>query len=121
MVGFNYRPSPAIAYARQLIAEGQLGSPYQLRIKYLQDWGMSGAQFVWRFERRRAGSGAIGDIGSHAIDCAEYLMGPIRRVLGRLANFTAERALPGGEGPMGWVGRGEAAALIPRCSRGGPG
>jgi len=112
MVGFNYRHTPAIAYARQLIAQGQLGTPYQLRINYLQDWGMSGAQLVWRFERRRAGSGAIGDIGSHAIDCAEYLMGPIRRVLGRLATFTTERALPGGEGQLGTVDVDDAATFL---------
>jgi predicted dehydrogenase len=112
MVGFNYRHTPAIAYARQLIAQGRLGKPYHLRINYLQDWGMSGAQYVWRFERRRAGSGAIGDIGSHAIDCAEYLLGPIRRVVGRLATFTVERPLPGRDGLVGTVDVDDAATFI---------
>src|SRR5262249_22633826 len=59
-----------------------------------QDWGLLTDPFVWRFDRARAGSGAMGDIGSHAIDCAEYLLGPIRRVLGRTATFTTERPLP---------------------------
>lgn len=112
MVGFNYRHTPAIEYARQLIAGGQLGTPYQLRINYLQDWGLSAAPYVWRFERRRAGSGAIGDIGSHAIDCAEYLLGPIRRVLGRLTTFTPERPLPGGDGQVGSVDVDDAATFI---------
>jgi predicted dehydrogenase len=111
MVGFNYRHTPAIAYAQQLIAQGKLGTPYHLRINYLQDWGLSGA-FVWRFERKRAGSGAIGDIGSHAIDCAEYLLGPIRRVLGRLATFTPERPVPGGSGQVGTVDVDDAASFL---------
>jgi levoglucosan dehydrogenase len=112
MVGFNYRHTPAIAYARQLIAEGRLGTPYQLRINYLQDWGLSGAEYVWRFERKRAGSGAIGDIGSHAIDCAEALLGPIRRVLGRLATFTTERPVPGGGGHYAAVDVDDAATFF---------
>jgi predicted dehydrogenase len=121
MVGFNYRQTPAIAYARQLIAQGTLGTVYQLRVNYLQDWGLSGAPYVWRFERSRAGPGAIGDIGSHAIDCAEYLLGPIGRVLGRLATYTTERPLADGSGQVGTVDVDDAATFLADFASGATG
>src|SRR5207249_7020915 len=49
---------------------------------------------------------------SHGIDCAEYLLGPIRRVLRRLATFTAVRPLTGGEGQVGTVDVDDAATFI---------
>jgi predicted dehydrogenase len=121
MAGFNYRHTPAIGYARQLLEQGTLGAPYQLRITYLQDWGLGGSPLVWRFERRRAGSGALGDIGSHAIDCAEYLLGPIRRVMGRLATLTPRRERPGSPGELATVDVDDIATFMAEFERGATG
>ena len=76
MVGFNYRRVPAIALARQWIAEGRLGTIRQVRAQYLQDWIID-PQFplVWRLRKEQAGSGALGDIGAHIVDLAQYLLG----------------------------------------------
>ncbi|MGW9116652.1 Gfo/Idh/MocA family protein [Streptomyces sp. NPDC055663] len=76
MVGFNYRRVPAITYARQLIAEGRLGTLRHVRAAYLQDWLVDPASpLTWRLERERAGSGALGDLGAHIVDLAQYLAG----------------------------------------------
>ncbi|MDX6206688.1 MAG: hypothetical protein QOF39_2745, partial [Frankiales bacterium] len=66
MVGFNYRRVPAIALARKLVADGRLGTVRHVRAVYLQDWILD-PQFplVWRLQRERAGSGALGDLGAH--------------------------------------------------------
>jgi predicted dehydrogenase len=76
MVGYNYRRVPALALARQLVAGGRIGEIRHVRAQYLQDWIVD-PQFplVWRLQRDRAGSGALGDIGAHVIDAAQYVSG----------------------------------------------
>ena len=71
MVGFTYRRVPAIALARQLVAEGRLGTIHHVRAQYLQDWIVDPqAPMSWRLDKSKAGSGALGDIGAHIIDMA---------------------------------------------------
>ncbi|MFI2564314.1 Gfo/Idh/MocA family protein [Paenarthrobacter sp. NPDC018779] len=99
MIGFNYRRVPALALARELIAEGRLGTIRHIRAAYLQDW-LSDAEspMTWRLRKETAGSGALGDIASHAIDQILYLLGDaVTEVTGRLHTFVDQR--PGPEGP----------------------
>ncbi|MFF4274103.1 Gfo/Idh/MocA family protein [Streptomyces sp. NPDC001536] len=78
MVGFNYRRVPALAFARRLIADGRLGTLRHVRISYLQDWLVDpGFPLTWRLEREHAGSGALGDLGAHIVDLAQYLAGEV--------------------------------------------
>ncbi len=79
-VGFNYRHMPAITEARRLMLSGELGRPLQFRGTYLHDALFFISDFGWRGSRATGGSGATGDIGSHLIDLAQYLCGPIARV-----------------------------------------
>ncbi|MCW3492635.1 Gfo/Idh/MocA family protein [Microbacterium sp. SSM24] len=81
-VGFNYRHIAAISHARKLLESGVLGAPLQFRGTYLHDALFFIEDFGWRGSKATGGSGATGDIGSHLIDIAEYLCGPIRRVCG---------------------------------------
>ena len=65
MIGFNYRRVPALALARELIAEGRLGTVRHVRAAYLQDWLVDpDAPMTWRLSKETAGSGALGDIAS---------------------------------------------------------
>ena len=58
MVGFTYRRVPAIALARQLVAEGRLGTLHHVRAQYLQDWIVDPqAPLSWRLDKSKAGSG----------------------------------------------------------------
>ena len=98
MIGFNYRRVPALALARQLIAEGRLGTIRHVRAAYLQDW-LSDAEspMTWRLRKETAGSGALGDIASHAIDQIQYLTGQtITEASGLLKTFVAQRPGPDG-------------------------
>lgn len=104
MVGFNYRRVPAVALARKLVAEGRLGEIRHVRAQYLQDWIVDPEfPLVWRLRKDKAGSGALGDIGAHAIDLAQFVTGSaITGVSGLTETFVAERPLPGsgGRGPV---------------------
>ena len=101
MVGFNYRRVPALALARELIAQGRLGTIRHVRAAYLQDW-LTDAQspMTWRLRKETAGSGALGDIASHAIDQIGYLTGQtVLEASGVLKTFVTQR--PGAAGPEG--------------------
>ncbi|MEV7603911.1 Gfo/Idh/MocA family oxidoreductase [Paenarthrobacter sp. NPDC089322] len=99
MIGFNYRRVPALALAKELIAEGRLGTVRHIRAAYLQDWlSDAGSPMTWRLRKETAGSGALGDIASHAIDQVLYLLGDsVTEVTGRLHTFVDQR--PGPDGP----------------------
>ena len=98
MVGFNYRRVPALALAKELIAEGRVGTVRHVRAAYLQDWlADETAPMTWRLTKETAGSGALGDIASHAIDQVLFLLGDrVTDVSGRTHTFTTHR--PGAAG-----------------------
>jgi predicted dehydrogenase len=98
MVSFNYRRIPALAYARQLISEGRIGHVRQVRMSFLQDWLVdASAGMRWRLRKAEAGSGVIGDLGSHLVDlCHALLSEPIVEVSGLLHTFVPERPGPSG-------------------------
>jgi predicted dehydrogenase len=90
MCAFNYRFVPAIRLAREIVESGELGDIFHFRAAYLQEWGSTSAD-VWRFDKSLAGSGALGDIGAHAIDLARYLVGEIEAVSAHFATFQPGR------------------------------
>src|SRR5919202_282188 len=76
MVGFNYRRVPALALAQRIVASGRLGELRHLRAQYLQDWIVDPEfPLVWRLRKEGAGSGALGDIGAHIVDAAQFVTG----------------------------------------------
>jgi predicted dehydrogenase len=95
MVGFSYRRVPAIAFARQLVQDGRIGTVRQVRALYLQDWlADEDGPMTWRLDKSLAGSGALGDIGAHVIDLVEHVTGAsLATVSGTLETFVTERPL----------------------------
>ncbi|EHR60213.1 putative dehydrogenase [Saccharomonospora cyanea NA-134] len=93
MVAFNYRRVPALALARQLVAEGRLGELRHVRAAYLQDWlADAEAPMTWRLRKEQAGSGALGDIGAHIIDATQFVSGQtITGVSGLTETFVRQR------------------------------
>ena len=76
MVGFNFRRVPAVALARELIAAGRLGAIRHVRGAYLASHVLDPEfPLLWRLQAEHAGSGALGDLGAHAIDLAQHLAG----------------------------------------------
>ncbi|MGC1213727.1 MAG: Gfo/Idh/MocA family oxidoreductase [Micromonospora sp.] len=113
MCGFNYRRVPAVTLMRQLIADGRLGVIRHVRAAYLQDWIVD-PQFplVWRLQKDRAGSGALGDIGAHIIDLTQYVTG--QRITGVSAlteTFVKERPLPAGSSGLAAQADGNGRAM----------
>jgi predicted dehydrogenase len=120
MVGFNYRRVPAIALARRLINDGRIGGLRHVRAAYLQDWLADvSVPLTWRLDQERAGSGALGDIGAHAVDLAQYLSGEhLTGVSGVLNTFVPERPVAGDPGQTGPVTVDDAALFSGRLESG---
>jgi predicted dehydrogenase len=94
-VGFNYLCNPMIACARDMIAGGELGVIRSYRGVHAEDY-MADASSPFTFRHDPAGGGALADIGSHALATAEFLLGPISRVIGDCVTAVSER--PDGKG-----------------------
>ncbi|ATG73762.1 oxidoreductase [Zobellella denitrificans] len=97
MVAFNNIKTPAALLARQLIERGDIGTPTRFRGWFDQGFfNDPDLPWSWRCSRREAGSGALGDLGSHVISVAQFLMGPIDSVVGQEQTFITTRPAPGG-------------------------
>lgn len=99
-VWYNYRRCPAVALAHQLVREGRIGKVFHVRAHYLQDWGGPDTPRVWRFVKKRAGSGAHGDLNAHIIDMARFVTGDeVVEVNGAISKtFIKSRPMPNGKG-----------------------
>ncbi|MFF9019850.1 Gfo/Idh/MocA family protein [Streptomyces eurythermus] len=96
-VGFNYRNAPAVEAARELIASGGIGTVTHVRVRLFSDYAADpDTALTWRYERRRGGSGVLGDLASHGVDLARFLCGEIASLAADTAVFVPERARPGG-------------------------
>lgn len=92
IVGFNYLRNPAIAEARRLIADGELGDIWTFTGRFVLDACTDpDVPFTWRFERKLSGSGALGDLGAHIISLALALVGPMTSVAGQSRTFIKTR------------------------------
>lgn len=97
MVAFNYRRTPAVALAKKYIEEGRIGRILNFRGTYLQDWSADpDSPLSWRFQKKIAGSGSVGDIGTHVVDLAHYLVGPIAEVIALTSTYNKTRPLQQG-------------------------
>ncbi|WP_343116121.1 Gfo/Idh/MocA family oxidoreductase [Ostreiculturibacter nitratireducens] len=94
-VGFNYLCNPMLALAREMIAGGELGEIRGYRGLHAEDY-MIDASSPFTFRHDPAGGGALADIGSHALATAEFLIGPIVRVMGDCVTMIGSR--PDGKG-----------------------
>ncbi|MCY1676559.1 Gfo/Idh/MocA family oxidoreductase [Pseudarthrobacter sp. SL88] len=114
MCGYSYRRTPALALAKRMVDSGRLGTIRHVRAQYLQDWlSDANAPMTWRLDRSRSGSGALGDIGAHIIDAAQWITGQqISGVSALMETFVRERPLAGDL--VGLGGHGNLDAGSPR-------
>lgn len=92
IVGLNYRHVPAVKHAKRLIESGELGEINHFRTHWLAGYSSHplGA-LSWRFLRELGGLGVLADLGSHAVDLAQHLLGPIVTVTARAATLIPRR------------------------------
>jgi predicted dehydrogenase len=92
IVGLNYRHAPAVKHAKHLIDSGEFGEINHYRSHWLAGYASHPLGVLsWRFSRELAGLGILGDLGSHAVDLAQYLLGPIVRVTAQASTLIARR------------------------------
>ena len=132
LVGYNYRWAPMVQYAREVIAGGELGTLTHYHGRFLNGYAGDPLGFLsWRFTAEQ-GLGTLGDLGSHVIDMAHMLAGPIERLVGNRHTFIAERPIqqPGtgthydratGSEPRGAVTNEDYFSVIARFRNGAQG
>jgi len=91
LCGCNYRFVPAVRLAREVLEAGELGDVVHFRARYLQSWGWDADENAWRLDRSQSGTGAIGDLGTHIVDIARYLVGEIASVSALVRTFVPGR------------------------------
>ena len=106
MLGHTYRRLPATTYARDLVAQGAIGTVQQVRASYLQDWLTDpSTPLAWRLQKHLAGSGALGDIGAHIIDLTQYITGQtLESVSGTIETIIKQRPILESSAGLGGVG-----------------
>jgi predicted dehydrogenase len=88
-VAFTWRHVPAAQLAQQMVTAGEIGRVLHVTAHFLHHgWLKLDAKRPWRFDRRRMGSGILGDLGVHLFDMLAWMVGqPITRVCARLSTF----------------------------------
>jgi predicted dehydrogenase len=110
---FNYRYLPAVQLMKQFIDEEALGDIYRVKGRYNQDWlADPEAAWDWRCEEDIAGSGVVGDVGSHTIDLAQWIVGDIESIAGSLTTHITERPAPDQDGSRAVTTDDEYSALV---------
>ncbi len=120
MLCHNYRRAPAVMLARDLVASGKLGKIHHYRGVYLQDWPVDpGVPLIWRFDKKVAGSGALGDILSHSLDLGRFVLGSeVTEVAGMMDTFVKQRPRLDNPRKKGRVTVDDAALSLARFANG---
>jgi predicted dehydrogenase len=97
-VAFNYRYVPAIQLAKRMLEAGEFGDIQRFRGEYMQGWlSDPDIPWSWRHDEDAAGAGVVGDVGSHTIDLARWLVGDIEKISGHLQTVIDERPVDDAE------------------------
>jgi len=86
-VPFTYRHMPSTRYLKSLIDNGYLGRPYHMHMRYYGGFARTPGVYLWRFDKKLGGSGALGDIGSHFLHLAEWFYGEVEAVCAQLGTY----------------------------------
>ncbi len=100
-VTHNYTGYPMVRHARELVRSGAIGDVRKVFVEYHQGWLATKVedegvqQAVWRTDPAKAGlGGALGDIGTHAENLAEFITGlRIESLCADLTSFVHGREL----------------------------
>jgi predicted dehydrogenase len=110
----NYRRAPAVMLAKRLIDEGKIGRIFHWRGCYLQSWIVDpNFPLTWHLRKETAGSGPNGDLNSHSIDLARFLVGDIQSVTAMTTNFITQRPKPGAGAATFSAGSGTESEMGP--------
>ncbi len=107
MVPFTYRYMPVNQWVKELIDGDYLGTVRHLGLRYFTGFARDG-EYAWRFDTSETSSGVIGDIGSHWLYLARWLLGEIQSISATSSRFVDRDERPDGVPYT----RGEDSAVI---------
>ncbi len=88
MVGFTHRLMKGPIESKELLRQKAIGKPYMMRVRFAHGGPWPGwAKDKWFYDPKKASGGAMLDMGIHAIDLCQWLMGPIARVQAKAATL----------------------------------
>ncbi len=119
LLAYNYLRSPAFIHAQKLVREGRIGRIFYLRGVYEEEY-MADAEvpFSWRCEKKSAGAGALGDLGSHLLCAAISLLGAPLEVSADINTIIPTRLPAGGNGKRRTVENEDIAHALLRFPKG---
>ncbi len=119
LVGFNYIRNSTTQLARQMVASGEIGELIHFRGRHNEDYLLDPRKpHDWHTQRATAGAGALGDVGSHILNMAEFLTGQrITEVCGQLQTVIPMRPKADGSG-MATVENDDQAQAMLRFDQG---
>ena len=95
LVAFNNIKTPAALVAKQIIERGEIGELVRFRGRFDQGFfNDPSLPWSWRCSRELAGTGALGDLGAHAVSVAQFLMGDVAAVSAQAQTIFKERPVP---------------------------
>ncbi len=119
LIGYNYLRNPALIHARKLIGDGAIGRVIQFRGIYDEDYMADpDLPFTWRCRIEDAGAGTLGDLATHLISVARYLIDDITEVMGEIRTVHAERPDQDNPGRTGKVENDDQANALIRFRNG---
>ena len=96
-VPFTYRFLPAALYMKEILDAGFVGQVYHAYVRFhIRGWGDPSGPMRWQFQKEQAGSGVLGNVGSHAVYLIQWWLGRIQRVSATLTTAVKERVAEGG-------------------------
>ncbi len=88
MIGFTHRLLRGNQQCKQMLRERALGKPFMMRARFAHGGPIPGwAKDRWFYDKRKAGGGALLDMGIHAIDLCLWMMGPVKSVSANAATL----------------------------------
>ena len=119
LVGFNYIKNPTVQLAKEIIEKGEIGEVVHFRGTFNEDY-LADAEtpFSWRLKREFSGSGTLGDMGSHIINMAHYLVAPITELCADLQTVHVNRPIPDQPGEFGTVENDDQVHMMVRFGNG---
>jgi predicted dehydrogenase len=91
MMGFSTRFSPVIQNVKRHLEAGAIGRPLHVHVQAFNAGLLAERpRWSWRTDRARAGTGILGDLGSHMIDLNHFLLGPTTEVMASMRTFIPE-------------------------------
>ena len=98
MICFSYRFMPAVRYAKRMMENGEIGKVINIQVEYLKSSAfMKDRRLEWRFIKKYAGTGVLGDLGVHLVDMASFLLGDVKAVSAVKGIVVKERKVIGGD------------------------